>query len=361
MTILKLNQTYLGIDIGSQNIKGIKIKKSIQGFKIVEMGSVEIPKGAIKQGLFFDQNVAINLIRELQSQLKAGNLGAYIGFSGQHAIIREIELPVMTEKELHEAIFWEAEKVLPYSVEEAIIDWIILERKRETDQMMSILLVAGRQDYIQSFLKPFKAVGIKPLNLSIFPIAMIHLLQHIPSFNQQSITAIIDMGAEVTHLLIAKEGTPWLSRTIPTGGKDYTEAVVQSFGIDFEEAESAKREHGGLDSQEVDFNKLDLMTNPFLGIEEILYGVAQDVMSEIRRSFVHFQLHNRGQEIQQIYLVGGSALLPGMAKHLQQFMNISVTLLNLADYFQYGKELEQVIAQDGILFAEALGLALSEV
>ncbi|AZR74503.1 hypothetical protein BBF96_14580 [Anoxybacter fermentans] len=356
-----IKNTYLGIDVGSRNIKGIKLKRTLKGFKIVDMVVQPISRGAVRQGLFHDLNLAVNLFRELKDRLKIGGQGVYLAFSGQHAIIREVEMPVMTDRELSKAIYWEAKKVLPYSVEEAIIDWIVLERRREIDKMMSVLLVAGRKDYIYSFLKPIKSVGIKPQNLSIFPIPLLYVVKQIPDFKKYTTAAVIDMGAEVTHVLIIKDGLPRLSRTIPIGGNDFTEAIANSFSIPFDEAEEVKIEHGGLNVQEIDLNKVNLMENPYLGVEEILYSVAQDVMGEVKRSFVHFQLHNRGQQIEAVYLTGGSSLLPGMAEHLQQFLNISVFPLDLTQYFSFAEDLEDRLKREGIFMAEALGLALSGV
>lgn len=361
MKLLNLKKPMLGIDLGSRNIKAVEIKKARNGFRITHMARVGIPNGAIKQGLFHDNNMAMALMREVQGQMKIGNQGAFVAFSGQNAIIREIEMPIMAEREIAEAIFWEAKKVLPYPVEEAIVDWITLERTRETDQMMSVLLVAGRRDYIKAYLKPLKSVGIQPLNLDILPTPILYILQQIPEFKQYSTTAIIDMGAEATHVLITKDGLPRLARTIPTGGNDFTEHVATSFSISYEEAEKVKLEFGTLEKQEIDLSTVDLISNPFLGIEEVLENIVQDVFSEIKRSFIHFQLHNRGQLIERVYLTGGASLLPGMGTHLEQFLNVQVNQLDIAKYFQYEPELGERLQTEGAFFTEALGLALSEV
>ncbi|MCK4257344.1 MAG: type IV pilus assembly protein PilM [Halanaerobiales bacterium] len=361
MKFFKLTNSYLGIDLGSRNLKAIQIKKTFRGLKICQLITLPIPPRVVRQGLFHDANVAINIIREMQNRLKIGGEGAYLGFSGQYAFIREVELPVMSDKELAEAIYWESEKMLPYSVEEAIIDWIVLERKPDMGQMMKILLVAGRKDYIKTFLKPLKSVGIQPLNLSILPIPLAVLINHIPDFKDMSPIAIIDMGADVTHLLIMKDGLPWLSRTIPTGGNNFTEGISQSFSISLEEAEKVKIQHGSLDVKEIDLNNIDIMSNPYLGIEEVMHSIAQDVMGEVKRSFVHFQLHNRGLQIKTLILTGGTSMIPGMAEQFQQFLNIPVKLLDLTQYFSFEPELKEQLKLEGAFMAEALGLALCEV
>lgn len=361
MNLFKLRNSFLGIDIGSRNLKAIQVKRSLHGLRIEKLAILPVSLGALRQGIFLDPNLSEKIFKDLRTQMELGKTGAYLGISGQNAIIREIELPLMNDRELAEAIYWEADKVLPYSVEDAIIDWIVLERDREIDQKMRVLVVAGRKDYIRSFLKPIKNAGLQPQNLTILPIPLIQVLKQIPEFVQYTTVAVIDMAAEATHVLITKDGLPRLSRTIPTGGNDFTETIANSFTIPPDEAEQVKIEFGSLNVQEIDLSKVDFMTNPYLGIEEILFNVAQDVIGEIRRSFVHFQLHNRGQEIQRVYLTGGSSLLSGMIEKLYDALKVPVVLLDLTQYFSYDPKLEQELIANGVFLAEALGLALSEV
>lgn len=360
MKLFNFNKSVVGIDLGSRNIKAVKIQHTLKGPKVVALAVRPIPTGALKQGLFLDPNAAVNLMRELIEEI-GGALSAFLAFSGQNTIVREIELPVMNDKELLEAIHWEAEKVLPYPVEEAVIDWVVLERNRDTDQMMTLLLVAGRKDYIRAFLKPVKTVGIQPLNLSVFPMPVLHVLQLVPDFTHHAAAAVIDMGAEATHVLIMKDGLPRLNRTIATGGNDFTETVAHSFSIPLDEAEKVKLEYGGLDIPEIDLSKMDLASNPYLGIEEVLSNMVQDVFSEIKRSFVHFQLHNRGQLIEKVYLTGGASQLKGMPEHLSKFLNVSVEVLHLRSLIPFDSALSETEGASDALITEALGLALSEV
>lgn len=361
MNLFKLKNSFLGIDIGSRNIKAIQIRESSQGWWIEKLAILPISLGTLRQGLFLDLNLGEQIFKDLSKQMEIGKRGSYLGISGQNAIVREIELPLMNDQELAEAIYWEADKVLPYSVEDAIIDWIVLEQDREIDQKMRVLLLAGRKDYIRSFLKPAKNARVRPQNLSILPIPLIQVLKQIPEFTQYTTVAVIDMAAEATHVLITKDGLPRLSRTIPTGGNDFTEAIANSFTIPLEEAEQVKIEFGSLHVQEIDLAEVDLANNPYLGIEEILYNVSQDIIGEIRRSFVHFQLHNRGQEIQQVYLTGGSSLLSGMIENLNDVLKVPIVPLDLSKYFSFDPKLEEELTANGVFLAEALGLALSGV
>jgi type IV pilus assembly protein PilM len=190
---------------------------------------------------------------------------------------------------------------------------------------------------------------------------ILQVLQFIPEFKSHTTVAVIDMGAEATHVLIIKEGLPRLSRTIPIGGNDFTENVASSFSIPFDEAEKVKLEYGTLEIKEMDWSQVDLMTNPYMGVSEVLHAIAQDVFGEIKRSFVHFQLHNRGQLIEKVYLTGGSSRLIGIAEGLENFLNVPVDPLNVSPYFAFEPDLRERVEVEGPIMMEALGLALSGV
>ncbi len=43
-------------------------------------------------------------------------------------IVKKISLPVMTEAELSESIYWEAEQYIPFDIQDVNLDYQILDR-----------------------------------------------------------------------------------------------------------------------------------------------------------------------------------------------------------------------------------------
>lgn len=362
MAFLNFRTTYYGIDIGTRNIAGIKLKKTLRGFKIIDMVLKPLPELAIREGRFQDPQLAVKLLRQVKDDLGISGQEVHLAFTGQNAVIRKVEMPLMTDKELSEAIRWEADKVLSYPVDEAFIDWIVLDRQGGTEDMMSILLIASRKDFIRSFLKPIKSAELRPANLSIFPIPLIHFLKQVKGFKDYTTTAVIDLGASATHLLIIKEGLPWLSRTIPIGGNDFSQAVMDSFGLTFTEAEDVKIESGTLTGEDKEGQPIiDMEDNPYLGVDDVLLSIAQDVIGEVRRSFVHYHMHNRGKQIEAIYLTGGSSLFPGLKELLEEALSVDVFPLEAGGNFSIDQKINDDFIEKKAFMTEALGLALSGV
>src|SRR5207247_11171214 len=68
--------------------------------------------------------------------------------SGNAVIVKKINLPVMTEAELAESIYWEAEQYIPFDIQDVNLDYQILDAGTGPDSHATIagLRVAGKEE-----------------------------------------------------------------------------------------------------------------------------------------------------------------------------------------------------------------------
>ena len=64
---------------------------------------------------------ACSTSRKIQTKDVAASL------SGNAVIVKKITLPVMTEAELAESIYWEAEQYIPFDIQDVNLDYQILD------------------------------------------------------------------------------------------------------------------------------------------------------------------------------------------------------------------------------------------
>jgi cell division protein FtsA len=144
---------------------------------------------------------------------------------------------------------------------------------------------------------------------------------------------ILDLGSSSTGYVFLKEGSPYISGVIRKGGKALTEALMANYMIPFSEAERIKVEYGllpliseeipeeinvrGKDGKEVQVNTKFAAEILEKNIEEILASVLEELY---KRNV------NIDYEIQEIVLVGGGALLPGLKEFLSYSVNLPVRL-----------------------------------
>jgi hypothetical protein len=124
---------------------------------------------------------------------------------------------------------------------------------------------------------------------------------------------IIDIGAENSDLIIAESENMWM-RSVPVGGNNFTEALIESFKLKFPKAEEMKR---------------NAATSKYG--RQILQGmkpVFSDLVSEIQRSIGFYSSTHRDSRITKVLALGGTFRLPGLLKYLQQNLQLEVVRID---------------------------------
>src|SRR6185503_5322441 len=98
----------VGLDIGSSAVKAIELRPSGKAYKVAAFGTQPVPSDAIVDGAIIDAGAVADAIRRVFDGNKAFKTkDVCASLSGNAVIVKKITLPVMTENELAESIYWE--------------------------------------------------------------------------------------------------------------------------------------------------------------------------------------------------------------------------------------------------------------
>jgi type IV pilus assembly protein PilM len=131
------------------------------------------------------------------------------------------------------------------------------------------------------------------------------------------VEAIVDIGAQVTNVVVHADGEPLIVRTVPRGGAEVTESIATRLGIPSAEAEALKCRFG--------LHGDDRPDTPDAAVDAV-----RPLVNEIRSSFTYLASGERQKRVTRLALCGGSALMPGLIEHLQSQLNVEVTLADNA-------------------------------
>jgi type IV pilus assembly protein PilM len=281
-----------------------------------------------------------------------------ITINSKNVIIRNVTLPVMPKNELKEALKWEIEDYLPFSVEDAVIDYIITET---TESEIHLIMVAASQKIISSYTSILKKLYIKPIAVNVQSIALLSLLSFQNNINQP--TAVIDIGAANSKVVIGEENQIYLSRTVDIGGRTFTDSLIKT-GLEYTKAEEKKKkieltepEPEVGEDNELDF---DLALNDLEKSDDsqLLYPIAEELVSEISRSIEYFHNHHRGSELNSFFLTGGGSRLSGIQQIIENNIEQEVHRIKPLVGITTQLDLFPEIVED---LSVVMGLALSEV
>lgn len=133
--------------------------------------------------------------------------------SESDVLVRRLRLKLVRDKDIEEAFLFQAEPQLPYPIDTAILDKIIVE-KGEGSSL--IVFLATKKDYVQKLLNFWKEHTIDPEMVSAEPIALNALL-NAASTTPQALQHVVHVGQFATLSLLIKEGKLLASHSIQMG------------------------------------------------------------------------------------------------------------------------------------------------
>src|SRR4030095_15938060 len=137
----------VGLDIGSSVVKAVELTQAGDQLKITGFGHAAIEsKDAVKE------TIAEACRR---SGLRAKRVVTAV--SGRAVIVRYINMTTMADEELKSALKFEADKYIPFQVDEVVLDCARLPdfgegASKEGDKEMKVLLVAVKQTLVDEHL-----------------------------------------------------------------------------------------------------------------------------------------------------------------------------------------------------------------
>ncbi|MFA5305854.1 MAG: pilus assembly protein PilM [Candidatus Babeliales bacterium] len=132
-------------------------------------------------------------------------------------VFKELQLQFSDPEKIRMVLDYEIETMLPFSINEAIVDFIIT--KKQSDQKTTQILVAAvRTQDLQTHLSIYEKAGIDPSAITIDLFALYSLYQQIPEYRTlPNASALVEFDAHTTRIALVQEGQLRLTRYIPRG------------------------------------------------------------------------------------------------------------------------------------------------
>ena len=97
-----------------------------------------------------------------------------MGVGNQRVVVREIALPAMPEKELRQSLGFQVQEFIPMPVDEAVLDYHLIEELEvEGRQMLRLLLVAAQKAMVDTLVTSATNAKLEPMGLDLVPFAMV--------------------------------------------------------------------------------------------------------------------------------------------------------------------------------------------
>jgi type IV pilus assembly protein PilM len=298
----------VGLDIGSSAVKAVELKPSGKGFRVAAFGSQTVPPDAIVDGAIIDAGAVADAIRRIfeeNKSFKARDVCASL--SGNAVIVKKITLPVMTETELAESIYWEAEQYIPFDIQDVNLDYQVLDPGTGADSRgsMDVLLVAAKKEKIGDYTSVIAQAGRTPIIVDVDAFALQNAYEVNYGLEPGRVVVLLNAGASAININILQGDQSVFTRDISMGGNAYTEAVQKELDLPFEAAEQVKK---GIPVDGATFEEA----------QPVLRAVTENVLLEVQKTFDFFKATAASDQIDRLMLSGGASRVDGFREMLQE-------------------------------------------
>jgi type IV pilus assembly protein PilM len=372
-----------GLEIGTNALKVVELKSgkppSLSALRMRPM-----PPGLIQEDNVADPQGLANEIKTLFEEAGISKRFVVTAVGNRQAITRNIHVPKMTLQELDEAIKWEAERYIPFPIDEVVLDYYVLDHPEDIEEggQLEVVIAAARLDFVSQQVDYLKLAGLEPVIIDIKPFCLLRSLrgsllgEHLNkttltggSFTEAGeIGVVLEIAASNSTITLVRGERVLMNRNIGVSGDDFTAAIQRSFGLDFDTAEEVKLDYGTATIPTEDEEELlnfDAKREQFSPsrVYEALRPVLVDLTTEIRRSLEFFRVQAGDANISRVYIIGGGAKLRGLPEAIGDALGFRVELGDpwLTVTVDPNRFDTQYLIKAGPEFAVSLGLALRGV
>jgi type IV pilus assembly protein PilM len=329
----------VGLDIGFSSVKMVAVSGSPGAWAIHESAIIPIERDS-------ENPVPATVVKKAVSDTIARSgldlSDLRVSVSGKGVIVRLTEMPRMSPNDLKSSIKYEAEMLLPFSLDDCVFDCPILDPEAGDKAKMRVALAAARKSVVGERLDLLKDIGLVPKLLGVDSIAVANAFEYaMPDIKPEDTVSVVHAGAGRTILNVITAKNLDLTRDIEVGGNNATLAIARGLSIGFREAERRK--------EASDPEVIEFMT-----------PMAMVLARELRSTFGYIS-SKMGRNVSAIYLSGGCALSHGLRDILSSEFGIPVSVWDpLRGISVEGGAGRQGIKGKEPLLAVAAGLAVSD-
>jgi type IV pilus assembly protein PilM len=343
----------IGLDIGSFAVRAVQLAGSGGRYTFERFAQVTLPPGAVRDGEVVDAGAVASAIRRLWADGGFKGKSAVVGVANQRVIVRQADMPAMSEQDLQSALRFEAQELIPIPIEDAILDAQVLEHMvgPEGEPRMRILLAAAQREMVRTHLAGLEAAGLSAAAVDVVPFALVRALTvQAAAFGADTTAeAIVCIGGGVTNVVVHEQGVPRFVRVLLVGGDDITEAIARDLNVDLDTAEDLKRRSDPT-SGDVSLARAG----------QIVADRLVPLVEEIRGSLDYYSAQAQSVHIGRVLVTGGASRTRGLMERLQSQLGTRVEPAHPLAGLQLASTLNQAqLAEIEPMLTVPIGLALA--
>ncbi|MDC8760267.1 pilus assembly protein PilM [Janthinobacterium fluminis] len=339
----------LGIDISTSGVRLVELSLAgKQDLRLERYAAEPLPRGAVVDGNIENIEQVSDALRRVWKKSGTRARLVALGMPPASVITKKIILPAgLSEDQLEVQVESEASQYIPFALDEVSLDFDVLGPAQNSPEDIEVMLAASRREKVEDRVAIAEAAGLKAVVMDIESYAARAALDRVTALTPKStlgqVVALFQIGAQVTHISVLLDGVTIYEREQPFGGNQLTQDIVRAFGLPFDEAEARKK------AGELPDNYAAEILAPFL----------ESAALEVTRAIQFFFTSTPYTRVDQLFLAGGCAQLPGLLEMIAGRTKIAAAVLSPFQGMQLAAGVREAqLRNDAPAYLVACGLAL---
>ena len=341
-------QRITALDIGTRSIVGVVMEKTHDNIKIMALETMEHQERAMMDGQIHDIQKVAQVVKRIKATLEkkiSGPIDA-VAVAAAGRALRTVKEQVGKVLEIDEVI--NQDKVLTLELEAvqksqrklleqeegrgfeyncvgySVINYKLnghnignLVGQRGKEYSVEVLATFLPKEVVDSLIAVLEEANLKMSSITLEPIAASEVV--IPPSMRRLNIALVDIGAGTSDIAISSDGSIVAYAMVPIAGDEITEALMETFLLDFTVAEEVKRKlNSGKDIKFVDIlgmsNTLkatDIVENIVPQVKNLAAKIAEKIISLSPKP------------VQAVLCIGGGSLTPKIPELLADALGLS--------------------------------------
>ncbi len=351
--LFKKTESLLAIDIGSSSLKLVELDLSGERPQLVNLALAPVPSGALSNHTVQKPEIVAEQIGSLLEANNIDDLRVVTAVPGPSVFTKRIKMPRSNASELAANIQLEAGGFIPHNLDAVRLDFQVMGAFGKNQ--LEVLVAAVKNEVIDSFVDSIALAGLETAIVDVDYFA----LQNVFEFNYPELlpktVALINIGQRHSSICICRNKESLFTGDISAGSRSLDEGLQNDLSLTAEKIEAVKKSLNRKSPYEGLPNGVDARA-----LESLVGGAAEELAVEFNRQLSFFWNASGADEgIEQIFISGGMARLPGLIESLGIHTGLPCAVLDPMKALDVGEGFDkEFLAEVGPSVAVAIGLGL---
>lgn len=335
------NKRFLGIDLGSINIKVVEGIKTRNQLEITNFGVIPIVnfKEILSSSYILEENLA-SVLRDFIKETKMQAKNVFFNVPAPYIFSSTFFVPNIPEKNLPQVIRFESQKQIPLSLDEIEIEYSYLQTENENQLKQWLVFLSAVPK--SHFKKIENLCSLTNLKFGGYSFEHFNIEPYF--WKKSGNFIIVDLGHSYSSLVLLKEGKIIYVDKLKIRGYDFLDSIMNLTNYPENQVLDLVLDRGfNFNPEEKELK--DLVNN-------FLNSISSTVENEIHKLENNFLLN-----IEKIYWTGGLCILKGFKeKIIEKLSSYQNEILSPSD-FVVGEKF-QLLKEKSTIFSQAVGILM---